>query len=162
MAGSVAIIAENIDDALFDKSVSCASDVEQFNGNVVYEGIRDCSKAAIANDIPVALGNDVGCPWVTQYDFQRELVYFNKYVGVSKAFALYTATKRATELAGIGHVTGSIEVGKCADMIVAKKNPLEDLTCLRNLEMVVSRGNIIEKPSFKKNERIELELDKYL
>lgn len=47
-------------------------------------------------------------------------------------------------------------------MIVAKKNPLEDLTCLRNLEMVVSRGNIIEKPSFKKNERIELELDKYL
>ena len=28
--------------------------------------------AAIANGIPVVLGNDVGCPWITQYDFWRE------------------------------------------------------------------------------------------
>ena len=67
-------------------------EVEQFNGNVVFEGIIDCAKAAIANDIPVVLGNDVGCPWITQYDFWRELYYFHKYVGVSNAFALYTAT----------------------------------------------------------------------
>lgn len=47
------------------------------------EGIIDCAKKAIANDIPVVLGNDVGCPWITQYDFWRELFYFHKYVGVS-------------------------------------------------------------------------------
>ena len=45
---------------------------------------RLCEKA-IANDIPVVLGNDVGCPWITQYDFWRELFYFHKYVGVSNA-----------------------------------------------------------------------------
>ena len=54
------------------------------------EGIIDCAKKAIANDIPVVLGNDVGCPWITQYDFWRELFYFHKYVGVSNIFALYT------------------------------------------------------------------------
>lgn len=80
--------------ALFDRSITNASEVEQFNGNVVFEGIIDCAKAAIANDIPVVLGNDVGCPWITQYDFWRELYYFHKYVGVSNTFALYTATCR--------------------------------------------------------------------
>ena len=43
-----------------------------------------------ANGIPVALGNDVGCPWITQYDFWRELVSFRKYTGVSNAFAIHT------------------------------------------------------------------------
>ena len=108
--------------ALFDRSITNASEVEQFNGNVVFEGIIDCAKAAIANDIPVVLGNDVGCPWITQYDFWRELYYFHKYVGVSNAFALYTATCRGAEMAGIGDITGTLEPGKCADMIVAEKN----------------------------------------
>jgi len=85
--------------ALFDRSITNASEVEQFNGNVVFEGIIDCAKAAIANDIPVVLGNDVGCPWITQYDFWRELYYFHKYVGVSNTFALYTATCRGAEMA---------------------------------------------------------------
>lgn len=57
--------------ALFDRSITNATEVEQFNGNVVFEGIIDCAKKAIANDIPVVLGNDVGCPWITQYDFWR-------------------------------------------------------------------------------------------
>ena len=109
--------------ALFDRSITNASEVEQFNGNVVFEGIIDCAKAAIANDIPVVLGNDVGCPWITQYDFWRELYYFHKYVGVSNAFALYTATCRGAEMAGIGDITGTLEPGKCADMIVVEKNP---------------------------------------
>ena len=109
--------------ALFDRSITNASEVEQFNGNVVFEGIIDCAKAAIANDIPVVLGNDVGCPWITQYDFWRELYYFHKYVGVCNTFALYTATCRGAEMAGIGDITGTLEPGKCADMIVVEKNP---------------------------------------
>lgn len=148
--------------ALFDRSVSNASEVEQFNGNVVFEGIIDCAKAALANDIPVVLGNDVGCPWITQYDFWRELYYFHKYVGVSNSFAIYTATKRSAELAGIGHITGSIEKGKAADMIVTTENPLEDLRALRNPEMVIARGAIIEHPKIKKRKQVEVELDRFL
>ena len=51
--------------ALFDRSITNATEVEQFNGNVVFEGIIACAKAALENDIPVVLGNDVGCPWIT-------------------------------------------------------------------------------------------------
>lgn len=148
--------------ALFDRSITNATEVEQYNGNVVFEGIVDCAKAALANDIPVVLGNDVGCPWITQYDFWRELYYFHKYVGVSNSFAIYTATKRNAELAGIGDLTGSIEKGKYADLIITAKNPLEDLKALRNLEMVVAKGKVIEHPQVKKRKNVEAELDKFL
>ena len=148
--------------ALFDRSITNATEVEQYNGNVVFEGIIDCSKAALANHIPVVLGNDVGCPWITQYDFWRELYYFHKYVGVSNAFALYTATSRAAQMAGIGDITGSIEKNKCADMIVTAKNPLDDLRALRHVDMVVARGNLIQQPEFKINPIVEAELDKFL
>ncbi|MCI6470105.1 MAG: amidohydrolase family protein [Lachnospiraceae bacterium] len=148
--------------ALFDRSITNASEVEQFNGNVVFEGIIDCAKAAIANDIPVVLGNDVGCPWITQYDFWRELYYFHKYVGVSNTFALYTATCRGAEMAGIGDITGTLEPGKCADMIVVEKNPLEDIRALCNVDMVVSQGKVLRSPKVKKKQIVETELDKFL
>lgn len=148
--------------ALFDRSLTNATEVEQYNGNIVFEGIVECSKAALANDIPVVLGNDVGCPWITQYDFWRELCYFHKYTGVSNAFALYTATKRSAELAGIGDVTGNIEVGKCADMIVTKENPLDNLAALRNVDMVIARGRVIDKPKVRINKLVEQELDRFL
>ena len=63
-----------------------------------------CAKAALAHDIPIALGNDVGCQWIAQYDFWRELCYFHKYTGASNACALYCATGQAARLAGLSEV----------------------------------------------------------
>jgi imidazolonepropionase-like amidohydrolase len=147
--------------ALFDRSVTHSTEVEQFNGKVVFDGIIACSKAALQNGIPVALGNDVGCPWISQYDFWRELAYFHKYVGVTEKFALYTATLRNAQLAGIGDVTGSVEPGKCADLIVCRKNPLEDLHALRHVTMVMTRGQLIRNPKVKRNPVLDRELDPF-
>ena len=148
--------------ALFDRSITHATEVEQYNGTIVFEGIIDCAKAALANDIPVVLGNDVGCPWITQYDFWRELFYFHKYTGVSNAFALYTATSRSAELAGIGSETGTVAPGKCADLIVTAANPLEDLRALRHVEMVMARGQLTGHPRFKRRPEVEAQLDRFL
>ena len=148
--------------ALFDRSVSNASEVEQYNGNVVFEGIIDCAKAALEQDIQVVLGNDVGCPWITQYDFWRELYYFHKYVGVSNAFALYTATGRSAQLAGIGQETGTLEPGKAADLIVTAADPLADLRALRHVELVMSHGQLHRAPQVKHRKNVEAELDRFL
>lgn len=148
--------------ALFDRSVSRASEVEQYNGRVVFDGIIECSKAALENGIPVVLGNDVGCPWITQYDFWRELYYFHKYVGVSNSFALYTATSLAAQCAGIGDTTGTVEEGKSADLIVTAENPLDDLRALRSPETVVARGKAYFSPKFKRRTKVEVQLDRYL
>ena len=148
--------------ALFDTAVSGASEKDQYNGKIVFDGVVESAKTALANGIPVGLGNDVGCPYITQYDFWRELCYFHKYCGVSNQFALYTATLRNAQLAGVGDVTGSIEPGKSADFIVTKHNPLEDLRALQHLELVVCRGRAVHKPAPKRNKTVDALLDPYL
>ena len=62
--------------ALFDPAISGASEKDQYNGRIVFDGVVESARTALANGIPVGLGNDVGCPYVTQYDFWRELCYF--------------------------------------------------------------------------------------
>lgn len=148
--------------ALFDRSVSHTSEVEQYNGNVVFEGIQACAKAALKNGIPVALGNDVGCPWITQYDFWRELVYFHKYCDVSNQFALYSATLNNAHLAGIDDITGSVTEGKYADLIITSNNPLDDLTALRNIDYVIMKGQVIDHPKIKRNAYVNSQLDPFL
>ena len=146
--------------ALFDPSVSKVDDTQLFNGKMVFDGIIECSKAALENHIPVGLGNDVGCPWITQYDFYRELVYFHKYVGVTNGFAIYTATLQNAILAGISDITGSIDAGKQADMIVVKENPLDDLNALKNIELVFTKGKMVH-PKIKRDKEIEQRLDAF-
>ena len=62
----------------------------------------------------------------------------------------------------MGDVTGSIEAGKSADFIVTRKNPLDDLTALRQLELVVCRGCAVHKPAPKRNKTVDALLDPYL
>lgn len=148
--------------ALFDRSVSHASELAQYNGKVVFDGIIDCAKACLANGIPVGLGTDTGCPFITHYDMWRELNYFHKYCGVSTRFALYTATLRNAEIAGVAAETGSLEAGKCADLIVTDGDPLADLTTLRSVHLVMARGHLLREPKVKKYAAVEQELDRYL
>ena len=116
----------------------------------MFEGVIDCAKACLENGIPVGLGTDVGCPYITHYDMWRELNYFVKYCGVTNSFALHTATLINAQIAGIDNITGSIEKGKCADLIVTAGNPIEDIQALRNVDMVMSHGVLTENPVVKK------------
>lgn len=148
--------------ALFDPAVSHCDEMGQCNGKIVFEGIVECAKACLAAGVPVGLGTDTGCPFVTHYDMWRELRYFCKFCDVTPAFALSTATKGNAEIAGLGDTLGTIEVGKCADMIVTRRNPLERLDALRQLDMVIARGRCFDTPKVKKMFQVEQELDKFL
>ena len=148
--------------ALFDRGTSHATYEQQENGKIVFDGIISLAKACLANGIPVGLGTDTACPYVTQYDMWHELCYYVKYCGVSETFALYSATLLNATLAGIGDETGSIEKSKKAEMIVTKENPLQNLQTLRDPAMVIMRENIIRSPKVKKIPEVETELDKWL
>ena len=161
-AFQVATLSPAIPYALFDRSVSHATYEQQENGKVVLEGVIAMARACLENDIPVGLGTDTGCPYVTHYDMWRELCYFVKYCGVTPAFALHSATLLNAQLAGIDSVTGSVEAGKAADLIVCDRDPLADLSALRSLHMVIKDGVRIEHPAVKKLPEVERELDKFL
>ena len=158
----ISTISPAVPYALFDRSISHSTYEQQENGRVVFEGIVALAKACLENGIPVGLGTDTGCPYVTHYDMWRELCYFVKYCGVTPAFALYSATLLNAELAGISGITGSVEAGKAADLIVCDRDPLADLTALRSLHMVIKDGLRIQQPTVKKMPEVERELDKFL
>ena len=161
-AFQISTISPALPYALFDRNISHATYEQQENGKVVFDGIVSMAKACLAAGIPVGLGTDTGCPYITHYDMWRELHYFVKYCGVTPAFALYSATLLNAQLADIGDRTGSIEKGKSADLIVCKENPLQSFSALRTLSMVVKEGYRIENPIVKKMPEAERELDKFL
>lgn len=133
--------------------------VQKANGDIVCEGIVQSARDALAAGIPVGLGTDSSCPYVTQYDMWREVAYFAKYVGVSNAFALHTATAVNARLLGLGDETGTVEVGKSADLIVVDANPLDDLSALRDVRHVMCRGAFVEHPRVKHIAELDEELD---
>lgn len=136
-----------------------STEVQKANGDIVCEGIVQSARDALAAGIPVGLGTDSSCPFVTQYDMWREVAYFAKYVGVSNAFALHTATAVNARLLGLGDETGTVEVGKSADLIVVGANPLDDLSALRDVRHVMCRGAFVEHPRVKHIAELDEELD---
>ena len=161
-AFQISTISPALPYALFDRSISHATYEQQENGKIVFDGIIALAKANLASGVPVGLGTDVGCPYITHYDMWRELNHFVKYCGVTPAFALYSATKLNARLAGIGDVTGSVEADKQADLIVCTDDPLKSPSALRTLDMVVKGGYRIDKPQVKKMPEVERELDNFL
>lgn len=135
-----------------------AKEASDFVMNSMIKG----AKQALANGIDVGLGTDASCPFVTQYDFWREVYYFHKYCGVSTAFALHTATLKNAQILGLGDKTGSIEAGKDADMIVLENNPLDDLTALRDVKNVIIGGEFVNDMKIKRITSIDKELDKIM
>ena len=180
MAGSVAIAARTVDEALAQVDAVHAQGADlvklMITGGVMdatergmpgevkmpAEMVRAVCERAHALGIPVVLGNDTSCQWVAQYDFWRELCYFHEYAGASNACALYCATGQSARMAGLGDVTDTLRPGLCADMLVTSENPLADLRALRTLDMVVARGRIIDRPRPKRSARLDAGLDTLL
>ena len=130
-------------------------DIVQQNGEIIRDGLISGLKTAIDNDIAVGMGTDAAVPFVPHYEFWRELVYYQYFGGVSAKQAINIATQQNSILLGIEAITGTLEVGKSADLLVLASNPLEDLMVLENLVHVVHRGGLIEEPDYKKLEILE-------
>lgn len=144
--------------AKLDTSLTLLPEVAKYNAVVVWQGIVEGAKAALAAGIPVGLGTDASCPFVAPYDMWREVYYFATQVGVGNAFALHTATLQNAKILDIDKETGSLQAGKCADILFVNQNPLEDLRALRTAAMVVHKGQLIARPHVKKDAAIETAL----
>jgi hypothetical protein len=60
--------------------------------------------------------------------------------GMRPMDVLLSATKIPAEMMGLADLIGSVEVGKRADLIVMRDDPLRDLGALRNLTWVIKDG----------------------
>lgn len=129
-----------------------------YNSEVVLKGMREGIRTAMDAGIRVGMGTDASCPFATQYNMWREVWYFWKLMKVSPDYAIYTATRSNAEILGIEDITGSVETGKYADLLILRANPLENLEAMREPYAVVKEGRV-RLPKLKKNAFIEQELD---
>jgi imidazolonepropionase-like amidohydrolase len=141
--------------------------IAQQNGEMILGGMVEGLKTAIEAGIAVGMGTDASVPFVPHYEFWRELVYYQHFAGISNERAISIATEQNAVLLGIEETTGTLEVGKSADMIVLTGNPLEDLFALEHVVHVVHRGHLIENPTYEKLDALEEQngsryFDKYI
>lgn len=147
---------------MLDPEKTRSTEVQKTNGDIVCEGIIKSAREALDAGIPVGLGTDSSCPYVTQCDMWREVAYFAKYVGVSNAFALHTATQVNAQLLGLGDTTGVVAVGYDADLLAVAGNPLEDLAALRQPLHVMARGRLADRLKVKRYPELDAELDEIM
>lgn len=159
-AANICTISPALPLSTFPSEITHSNELTRYNGKVVMDGIIEAAKECLKNDIPVGLGTDTACPFVTHYNTWRELFLFHKYVEVSTSYALYTATLGNAKILGIDDITGSVSVGKSADLLVIDGNPMDDLYNLSKPYIVVMRGKLIKNPKLKKFKDIDKELDK--
>ena len=61
-------------------------------------------------------------------------------IGMTNAEAIVNVTSFAAEVCGIADRTGTLEVGKDADILAVAGNPLDDITAIHDVAAVYARG----------------------
>lgn len=76
----------------------------------------------------------------------NEIHKFVDWIGFSAGDAIVAATSGGAKLLRVDDVTGTIEAGKSADILVINGNPLEDIHAISvdNMEVIMKEGELIK------------------
>ena len=88
------------------------------------------AKEAVSRGLQVVMGTDAGIPFDRHGENLAELALLAG-VGMSPVKALVCATGLAAKALGLEKVTGRIEPGLAADLVVAGGDVLNDVACLK-------------------------------
>jgi hypothetical protein len=90
--------------------------------------------------VPLLIGTDTSVRFVVQgFSLHQELANFVA-AGLSPYAAIRCATCEAARFLEQFDLWGTVQVGKRADLILVRTNPLDDVRALRNLEAVFVNG----------------------
>lgn len=89
--------------------------------------------------IRLIAGTDAGIEHVPHSDYAQGLEWLHR-CGLSTQEVIASATTLAAEACGVADIAGSLEVGKSADMIAVRGNPLKSLDVLKEPLWVMARG----------------------
>jgi imidazolonepropionase-like amidohydrolase len=103
---------------------------------------RDAFGKAVRKGVMISYGTDAGGYAWTENQAQ-EFAYMVRY-GMSPMAAIKSATSVAAQLLDQGENLGTLEVGKLADIVAVKGNPLTDISELTRVSFVM-KGGVIYK-----------------
>ena len=96
-------------------------------------------RAAFASGLTIAFGSDTIFPHETA---NREFARMVR-LGLSPMGAIKSATANAAGVLGIEKDTGTLEVGKRADVVAVPRDPLSDVTALESVSFVMKDGRVV-------------------
>ena len=102
--------------------------------------VRSAYQKMLAMGIPLVASTDAGIPGVYHADLPHALVVFAQIAQLSAEQTLRSATSDAARAMGIDSITGSLVVGKSADILLLDGNPLEDIQAVTRPAAVYCRG----------------------
>lgn len=88
--------------------------------------VRSIQKA-LAAGVPIVAGGDAGLTHFPQGACAREAATYVELLGMSAADALRTLTVNIARLLGILDEVGTVDVGKVADLVAYRDDPLDDV-----------------------------------
>lgn len=92
--------------------------------------------------IPLIAGTDFPNPHCyIGFGLHEELEWLVK-AGLSNGEALKTATINPAKFFNLSNIQGSVTVNKIADLVLLSKNPLENISHTKTIEMVFSKGKM--------------------
>ena len=91
--------------------------------------------------VVIVAGTDMAVPGHSLY---RELELYVEGAGFTPLEALHAATFDAAAAMGLEGEAGTIEVGKRADLIILDHDPLADISNIRSVRTVISKGRIYD------------------
>lgn len=106
------------------------------------ESVRRAYKAGV----PIVAGGDAGLTHFPQGQCVEELASYVNVLGMEPHEAFATLTINIARLLGVDDSRGTIEVGKQADLLVLRGNPLDDPDLLQRPEsriMVLQEGVVV-------------------
>ncbi|YAR64195.1 amidohydrolase family protein [Bacillus cytotoxicus] len=100
---------------------------------------RKSFRSALSQGVKIAVGTDAGTP----YNFPGQIVDEMKIMvdeGMSNLQAIQAATSVGVACLKIDSLTGTLEKGKWADILIVEGNPLENILDLKNVKQVFKAG----------------------
>ena len=75
-----------------------------------------------------------------------ELYAFVEKAGISQMDAIAAATINGAKALRVGDITGSLEVGKSADLLVIDGNPLENIRTIavENMDVIMKESDFVK------------------
>lgn len=110
-------------------------------GQHMLASLEKTVKTAYKMGIKISTGADTGYGPNSTTRVGMEVTNFVK-LGMTPMDAIRSATIVGAELLGIADQTGTIKVGKEADLILVTQNPLEDIRTIQDIVFVMNNGRI--------------------
>lgn len=113
--------------------------------NRIYDNLRK----AFGKGVLLTIGSDSFNSRITPYGDTAigEIYEFVSKAGISEMDTVVAATLNGAKALRVDDVTGSLEAGKSADLLVINGNPLEDIHAIAvaNMDIIMKEGQMIKK-----------------